>query len=176
MNLFKPDFNKSSFDYVISNGVLHHTENPYLGFKTLIGLLKRNGYIILGLYNKYGRIGNDIRKNIIKIFGEKAIFLDPTVSKLKLKGNKRVAWLMDQYYNPHESRHTIDEVLQWFNKERVEIINSFPKTVFGSEDDNNIFVKHPMGSRLERLLAQIALIFNNNSEGGFFIIIGRKYE
>lgn len=174
MNLFKPNFKENSFDFVISNGVLHHTDNPFLGFKTLAGLLKKNGYIIVGLYNKYGRITNDLRGIIIKFFGERALFLDPTVSRLNLKGEKRIAWMMDQYYNPHESRHTINEVLKWFNTTGVEFINSFPKTIFGKNEDYNLFKKHQLGNYFKRLLAQIALIFNKNNEGGFFIMIGRK--
>lgn len=41
MNLFYPVFKKNSFDIIICNGVLHHTENPFLGFKTIAQLVKK---------------------------------------------------------------------------------------------------------------------------------------
>ena len=50
------------FDYVLCLGVLHHTGNAYLGFKNILKLLKTNGYIAIGLYNKFGRIPLKIRK------------------------------------------------------------------------------------------------------------------
>jgi len=35
MNLFQPVFAEESFDFVVCNGVLHHTSEPYLGFQTI---------------------------------------------------------------------------------------------------------------------------------------------
>ncbi len=48
MNLFRPIFRPASFDLVICNGVLHHTSDPYLGFKTIAKLVKPNGHIYGG--------------------------------------------------------------------------------------------------------------------------------
>ena len=39
MNLFRPIFQPESFDFVICNGVLHHTADPFLGYKTLAILI-----------------------------------------------------------------------------------------------------------------------------------------
>ena len=61
MNLFRPPFRPESFDLVISNGVLHHTSDPFLGLKSLSSLVKRKGYIVIGLYNTYGRIPTQIK-------------------------------------------------------------------------------------------------------------------
>ena len=38
MNLFRPCFKPETFDLVISNGVLHHTSDPFLAFKSISGL------------------------------------------------------------------------------------------------------------------------------------------
>ena len=40
MNLFRPAFKPGSFDLVISNGVLHHTSDPFLGFKSISRLVR----------------------------------------------------------------------------------------------------------------------------------------
>ncbi len=53
MNLFRPVFREDSFDLVICNGVLHHTSDPFLGFQSISRLIKRGGFIIVGLYNSY---------------------------------------------------------------------------------------------------------------------------
>ena len=64
MNLFKPIFKEESFPLVICNGVLHHTSDPFAGFQSIAKLVKKGGYIIIGLYNSYGRISTDIRRAI----------------------------------------------------------------------------------------------------------------
>ena len=54
MNLFRPCFKPNSFDLVISNGVLHHTSDPYRAFESISRLVKPSGYIMIGLYHKHG--------------------------------------------------------------------------------------------------------------------------
>ena len=48
------------FDIIESLGVLHHLDKPIDGWKTLVGLLKPNGLIKIGLYSKLAR--RDISK------------------------------------------------------------------------------------------------------------------
>ena len=83
-DIFDKVFKKEIFDVIISNGVLHHTKNPYLGFVNILDTLKKDGYIIIGLYNFYGRIKNYIYKIIYRIFGFKIVkFVDPILKKKK---------------------------------------------------------------------------------------------
>ena len=99
------------FDFIWCNGVLHHTKNPYLAFEILVKSLKKNGYVLIGLYNKIGRLRTLIRKYLYKLFGVKILeALDPTLKKLKLDQNEKNAWIRDQYLHPIESLHTIDNV------------------------------------------------------------------
>src|SRR5438093_9887951 len=60
MNLFRPVLKPESFDLVISNGVLHHTADPFLAFQRISALVKPNGYILIGLYHTYGRLLTDL--------------------------------------------------------------------------------------------------------------------
>ena len=55
MNLFRPCFKPGQFDVVLCNGVLHHTGDPRGGFEGLVPLVKPGGFIIVGLYNRFGR-------------------------------------------------------------------------------------------------------------------------
>ncbi len=55
MNLFHPGLRDNFFDYVISNGVLHHTNDARLAFQRISKLAKPGGYVVVGLYNGYSR-------------------------------------------------------------------------------------------------------------------------
>ena len=43
------------FDIIESVGVIHHMESPIKGLKCLLGVLKKNGFIKLGLYSEIAR-------------------------------------------------------------------------------------------------------------------------
>ncbi|MGW8180837.1 MAG: methyltransferase domain-containing protein, partial [bacterium] len=106
MNLFCPVFPEQSFDYVICNGVLHHTFDPRGGFETLSKLVRPGGYLIIGLYHRFGRLKTDLRRQLFRIGGEGLSFLDPRLRRSGLGEGRRSAWFEDQYRNPHESKHT----------------------------------------------------------------------
>ena len=72
-DIFDDVLNDNYFDFIWCNGVLHHTKAPYGAFKILIKSLKINGYVLIGLYNKYGRVRTIIRRYIYKIFGRKIL-------------------------------------------------------------------------------------------------------
>jgi SAM-dependent methyltransferase len=131
------------FDFVWCNGVLHHTKDPYKAFEIICKSLKENGYILIGLYNKIGRLRTLIRKYLSKIFGIKILdFLDPTLKKLKISKDEKKAWINDQYFHPIENLHTVDEVLNWFKKNNITFVNSIPSCDFELyQDYSQIFKK-----------------------------------
>ena len=165
------------FDFIWCNGVLHHTKNPYKAFEIVTKSLKDKGYILVGLYNKIGRIRTILRKYLSRIFGKKFLeIFDPTLKNLKISNEERKSWIKDQYFHPIESLHTLDEVLDWFKKNDIEFINSIPSCDFEfSQDFENLFEKKSKGSFYSRFLNQISMIFNRlGSDGGLFIVIGKK--
>ena len=174
-DIFDDVLNDNYFDFIWCNGVLHHTKDPYGAFKILIKSLKINGYVLIGLYNKYGRVRTIIRRYIYKIFGRKILSkIDPTLRNLKLDHDEQTAWIRDQYTHPIESLHTIDEVLKWFKEYNIDYISSIPSSDF-DYDYENIFDKKNNGSLFSRILNQILMIFNRlGSDGGLFVVIGKK--
>ena len=126
MNLFRPVFKSEMFDVVICNGVLHHTSDPFAGFQSISKLVKKGGYIIIGLYNKYGRIFTDIRRYIFTMTGDSLTSLDPRIGSKNFSPYKKHTWFMDQYKNPKESTHTFAEVSGWFRSANIEFISSIP--------------------------------------------------
>lgn len=176
MNLFRPMFKPESFHLVICNGVLHHTSDPFLGFKSILKLVLKGGFIIIGLYNTFGRIPTDIIRFIFRLSGDRFKFLDSRLRDESLEHVKRHTWFMDQYKHPHESKHTIGEVLDWFGQSGVEFINSIPKAKafepFSPEE--KLFKANQKGTSLDHLFVQLGMLLKGGSEGGFFIMIGRK--
>ncbi len=176
VDIFDDVLSDKCFDFIWCNGVLHHTKDPYLAFKTLIKSLKKEGYVLIGLYNKIGRARTILRKYLCKIFGLNILkILDPTLRKLKLDEDEKNAWIRDQYLHPVESLHTIDEVLKWFEENNIEFISSIPSSDFDYNYDN-IFEKKHKGTYYSRVINQISMLFNQlGSDGGLFILIGKKY-
>lgn len=176
MNLFRPAFKPGSFDLVISNGVLHHTSDPFLGFESISRLVRPGGYILVGLYHQYGRLATDIRRALFNATNDRFMFLDRHAVDTRVSTQKRRSWFMDQYKNPHESKHTVGEVIGWLKKIGFEFVHAIPKTVPFTElaDDEKLFKPERLGTPFERLLVNLGMMITGHREGGFFIIIARR--
>jgi len=177
-DIFDDVLSENFFDFIWCNGVLHHTKDPSGAFNILIKSLKNDGYVLVGLYNKIGRVRTIMRKYLFKFFGLNVLkILDPTLRNLKRNSEERDAWIRDQYMHPIESLHTIDEVLKWFDDNKIEFINSIPASDFLDLEENNLFIKSSKGNIFTRLVNQFSMIFNNlGSDGGLFVLIGKKNE
>ncbi len=176
-DIFDEIFSEEYFDFIITNGVLHHTGDAKKAFEKVILPLKKNGYIFVGLYNRYGRIRTIIRKYLFKIFGKKILFiLDPVLRKIPKNSSGKIdAWIKDQYQHPIESLHTFDEILTWFKNNNFEFISSIPKCDPYEIIDKNPFLKQSTANSFERIFSQIIMIFNHfGAEGGLFIFTGKK--
>ena len=60
MDILEINLLKKQFDIIECGGVLHHMDNPSRGLKELLGVLKDNGFLKLGLYSELAR--KDIEK------------------------------------------------------------------------------------------------------------------
>ena len=173
---FMPNY----FDLVWCSGVLHHTEDAEKEFKTIIKWARQNGYVVIGLYNLYGRMRTVFRQVLYRLFGKSKFgkfiisLLDPML-RARISKERKEAWFCDQYEHPIESLHTLDEVLQWFDANSIEFISSIPTCDTSPIDYNGIFSKKSRGNIITRLISQILMIFSRSgSEGGLFLVIGKK--
>jgi SAM-dependent methyltransferase/uncharacterized protein YbaR (Trm112 family) len=176
MNLFRPAFKPAGFDLVISNGVLHHTSRPFEAFRSVSNLVRPGGFVLVGLYHRYGRLVTDARRLIFRTTRDRFTSLDPNLRAGGMEGAKRRAWFLDQYKNPHESKHTIGEVLGWFQRTGFDFVTSIPrsKPLQGVGEDHPLFEREAPGSFLERAIVELGMILHGSREGGFFIAIGQK--
>ncbi len=175
MNLFRPPFRDGSIDVVISNGVLHHTGDARMGFEALLRKLKPGGLILVGLYNSYARLPTLWRRWAFGRFGPMAYFLDRRLTSAQMNEGRWQAWFRDQYRHPHETRHSIDDVLSWFDEAGVEFLSSIP-AADGSPftSATRLFEPHPRASSTARVASQLQMLLTGGRDGGLFIMIGRK--
>ena len=175
MDLFALGLKEESFDYVISTGVLHHTADSYGAFQGLCRLVRRGGYLVIGLYNRYARIPLKVRRWIFRLTGRRFESLDSVLRHGRDEGRRQV-WFMDQYANPHETVHTIDEVMGWFAANGIEWLGVVPRLPPGPPlaAEDRLFEPHRLGTPLGRVLGQLAWMFTIGREGGLFVTIGRR--
>jgi SAM-dependent methyltransferase len=175
MNLFRPPFRDDSIDVVISSGALHHTGDPRGGFESLLRKVKPGGYIVIGLYNSYGRLPTLWRRRAFERFGPALYFLDSRLTSARMNEGRWQAWFRDQYRHPHESRHSISEVLGWFDTAGVAFLSSIP-AADGSPftNDTRLFAPHPRATPTGRRLTELQMLLRGGRDGGLFIMIGRK--
>jgi SAM-dependent methyltransferase len=173
----------ASFDYVFCNGVLHHTSDPYGGFCNLVKIAKPGGLIVVGLYNRYGRLMLGVRRRSVRLLSRvdpraKDRAIEKQLVALDDDEEKRRTWYADQYEHPHESTHTVDEVLGWFRENGLEYVSSFPKIEYLGSMPKRIFrtrkVARWRSGRIAHLLVQLSWIATQNAGGGYFVLVGRK--
>jgi len=175
MNLFRPAFKEHTFDLVISNGVLHHTADPFGGFKSIARLVKPGGVIIVGLYNKIGRLTTDFKRFLFRVTADRLAFLDAHMRNKHYNADRKRAWFFDQYKHPHESKHTYSEVIDWFESNGFEYLFSIPKLDPGPfRDDEQLFAKHDKGTKFSRLFTELEMLMQGGVDGALYIMIGRK--
>lgn len=176
-NLLRPAFRPGSFDLVISNGVLMTLSDPLAGFQSIARLVRPGGYILIGLYHRYGRLGTDARRVLFRLTGDRFQSLDPVLRSDASAAKKR-AWFADQYRHPHEVKHTIGQVLPWLERSGFSFVKSIPRTRLFQPitDSDRLFEPEAPGNPLERGLVELSQAFRGSREGGFFTVIGRRPE
>ncbi|MCH8238429.1 MAG: methyltransferase domain-containing protein, partial [Proteobacteria bacterium] len=122
----------ASFDVVISHGVLHHTFDARRAFGVIARKAKPGGIIMVGLYNSYARIPTWVRSKIIGVTGGN---IDYVVRNRIKDRRKAEIWIKDQYYNPHETWHSIGEVQTWFDENDIEYLNCSP-AILGTDGED----------------------------------------
>jgi SAM-dependent methyltransferase len=174
MNLFMPPFEEGKFDIVLSNGVLHHTSDCAGAFRSIARLVKPGGFVIVGLYNRFGRLPTLCTRWLMGKFGKAGMLLDHRLRGMD-DSVRRQAWFMDQYKHPHETRHSISEVLTWFGAAGYDFMSCVP-TIGDTEFSEKVqlFEPHSPGHSLDRLSTELEMLLTGGADNGLFIMVGRK--
>jgi len=174
MDLFSLAVKDESMDVVISHGVLHHTPDARRAFHEIIKKVKPGGIVVVGLYNAIARVPTWLRAKAMPLLGPNIDYIARTRI---MDERKREIWTKDQYFNPHETWHSIDEVMNWFSEENVEYLNCRPSIYdTDGEGDAGMFDKTSPGTRYQRVVTQLSWLNSIAREGAVFDVIGRKRE
>jgi len=174
MNVFDLAVKDDSFDVVISHGVLHHTFDARRAFGHIVRKAKPGGIVMVGLYNRYARWMTWLRSRLIRFAGPR---IDYVVRNRIRDARKAEIWIQDQYFNPHETWHSIGEVLGWFEENGVEFVNCSP-AILGTdgEDAGDLFAPTRPGSAYQRFVTQLSWLGTIAREGSLFDLIGRRRD
>ncbi|OAN49226.1 hypothetical protein A6A04_03685 [Paramagnetospirillum marisnigri] len=172
MNIFELAIKDNSFDVVISHGVLHHTFDARRAFGNIVKKAKPGGIVMVGLYNKPSRFPTWLRSKLIRVLGPK---IDYVVRNRIRDARKADVWIKDQYFNPHETWHSIDEVLGWFDENDIEFLNCSPAILdTDGESAPGLFDKTSPGNAYQRAVTQLSWLATIAREGALFDVIGRR--
>ena len=166
-NLFELPLQEESFDLVICKGVLHHTADARAAFRAACRLAKPGGYVLVGLYNRIGRIPTSLRRWYFKLTRRGQADGDYVLRQITQSDEKARSWFYDQYLHPHETRHTVDEVLEWFRENELGYVNAVPGIRLGDGFDPSLRLFDPLepGNRFEHLLVQTSLDLDDFARG-----------
>lgn len=133
-DIMNPPFKKGVFDYVWSNGVIHHTSDTRKAFSRLAEMITKGGYLDIWVYPKKGAAWEVSQKVIravttrippetLEFFCYLAVPLlsvVPTFSNTRFPKNKwrECAQVIFDWYSPrYQTHHTEDEVAHWYREE-----------------------------------------------------------
>ena len=165
---------ESPADLVASNGVLMCTYDCRAAFLHVARFVAPRKYLFVGLYHLYGRrVFLDMFHEILAREGEEAAFeryrslAHATDDEVHLR-----SWFRDQVLHPHETQHSLEEVLEWLDEAGFELLST----------SINRFEKLPSRAALiEREKEYEAVSRQRNMvEGryfpGYFTILARRSE
>ena len=151
IDLFEFKAKKESYDFVVSNGVAHHTKDPIKNIKICMDSLKPGGFFILGIGNKSGFFQRNLQRYILYTISNnnddiikysKLLFKEHLKRSVKFSGRSIDEVIYDTYLNPKIYCFGTKEILDLFNQNGLSLYSSFQELKFVNrflETDSNQF-------------------------------------
>jgi len=162
------------FDLIISLGVLHHTDNCIGAIKTICkNLLGKKGYFFVGLYHKYGRepflkYFEDLKK--LNLSEEELLLKYKELHDLKNETHLK-SWFRDQVLHPHETLHTIEEIIQLLPELGCRLVYTSINRFENIEDQYNLIEEE---KNMRKISEQ--RLYEKKYFPGFFVFLLQKVE
>ena len=136
MDILEVGLLKERFDIIECSGVLHHMNDPSKGLNALLGVLRTNGFLKLGLYSELARQDIVKARNYIEIkklqanednirnFREKVISGEcSNLNSLKNKGDfYSLSECRDLCFHAQEYRFTIDQLAETLESNQLKFL------------------------------------------------------
>ncbi len=129
---------KKKYDFVVSQGVIHHTSNKELAFDKMCKYLDKKAFMVLGIGNIAGMFQRNLSRFIIyylqngKRDQKKTIklykYLFPEFLKRAVKNSNRseISIIYDNVINPKDDHVSTIDVLKYFKKNKLKFYSSWP--------------------------------------------------
>lgn len=127
---------EKEYDIVISEGVLHHTDDPEYGFQKLVSNLKVNGFVILQLAFDSSHFQRSSHRFILDyLCGEdtdcivdtaKLLFHETIDRAHRYGGRSTEQIIFDFYTNPKHKGIAYHDIFDWFQKNDINYYSSSP--------------------------------------------------
>ena len=135
-SLFDFSSNKK-FDFVISEGVLHHTNDPKKGFNIMVDHLADDGFIMLQLSFDSSHFQRSLNRFILDYLAEgdtneiiqisKRLFKETLERASKYGGRTIDQIVFDHYTNPKHQGIPVSDCLNWFEELGIQYYSSYPQ-------------------------------------------------
>ncbi len=115
------------FDLGLSMGALHHTADAKSALACMVDRLRPDGHVYVGLYHKPGRrVFLEEMWRLVETKGEEAAFATYRQLDGIHSADETLArsWFRDQVLHPHETQHTLKEVVDWFDEFNLELVTT----------------------------------------------------
>ena len=162
LDLLKLENLKQKFDIIECVGVLHHLEDPELGLKVLLNILKPNGFLKLGLYSELARKhiiearkiikNNNFSNNIDEIRNFREMIKNNnnnSFQKLNLNFDfHTTSSVRDLIFHAQEHQFTIPKISKLIQKYNLEFLGFTNKSIkkdysnFFKDDEKNTSLKN----------------------------------
>jgi|TARA_B100002003_G_C14120887_1_gene539105 2-polyprenyl-3-methyl-5-hydroxy-6-metoxy-1,4-benzoquinol methylase len=161
------------YGLVTSVGVLHHTNNCIEGLLHIFRhCIRRGGYAFIGLYHKYGRKPFLDHFNDLKRQGLSEEKLLKEFMKLRSGSGDKLhdlSWFYDQVLHPHETQHTLKELIPVLHSENMELISSSINKFESFKTEDELIEKEKSYYTLATKKLRDKIYFP-----GFFVFLAKK--
>ena len=128
---------KKKFDIIISEGVIHHVQEPKKVFKILTKNLKPGGFCILALGFDTSHLQRSLQRLIMHELCKKASIeenekiikhlFSETINRAHKFGQRSKKQIIhDFYHNPKHTGINLVEILSWLHKDKMQYYSSYP--------------------------------------------------
>lgn len=124
------------FDIVISEGMLHHTQDPKTGFEIMARHLKKEGFIVLQLAFDTSHFQRSLQRLILdyltdgsekQIVETSKILFKETLKRANRFGGRSINQIIyDFYVNPKHKGINVFEIFGWFKEHNIQYYSSYP--------------------------------------------------